>query len=73
VIDGILVDDKSRLKKQQHTAKRSFERLRDDYGFTGGIPIVKDCEGLCGRLASGAQEMLVPLEHSPGHASGRLW
>jgi hypothetical protein len=42
VIDGILVDEKSRLKKQQHTAKRSFERLRDDYGFTGGIMIVKD-------------------------------
>ena len=30
VIDGILRDDKSRPKKQQHTAKRIFERLRDD-------------------------------------------
>ena len=27
VIDGILLDDKSRPKKQQHTAKRIFERL----------------------------------------------
>ena len=35
-IDGILLDDKSR-SKQQHTAKRIFERLRDEYGFTGGI------------------------------------
>src|SRR6476620_8270563 len=42
VIDGILLDDKSRPKKQQHTAKRIFERLRDEYGFTGGITIVKD-------------------------------
>jgi hypothetical protein len=33
VIAGILVDDKSRPKKQQHTAKRIFERLRDEYGF----------------------------------------
>src|SRR5580700_6132242 len=42
VIDGILLDDKSRPKKQQHTAKRIFERLRDECGFTGGITIVKD-------------------------------
>jgi hypothetical protein len=30
------------LKKQRHTAKRIFERLRDEHGFTGGITIVKD-------------------------------
>ena len=42
VIDGILDDDKSRPKKQQHTAKRIFERLRDEHGFTGVITIVKD-------------------------------
>ena len=37
MIDRILGDDKSRPKKQQHTAKRIFERLRDEHGFTGGI------------------------------------
>src|SRR3954454_3893919 len=42
VIDQILRDDKSRPKKQQHTSKRIFERLRDEHGFTGGITIVKD-------------------------------
>ena len=30
LIDRILGEDKSRPKKQQHTAKRIFERLRDD-------------------------------------------
>ena len=30
IIDNILADDKRRPKKQQHTAKRIFERLRDD-------------------------------------------
>ena len=35
VIDRILADDKSRPKKQQHTAKRIFERLRDEHSFTG--------------------------------------
>ena len=41
MIDRIFFDDKSRPRKQQHTAKRIFERLRDEYGFTGGLTIVK--------------------------------
>ena len=65
VIDGILGDDKLRPKKQQHTAKRLFERLRDEHGFTGGITIVKD---YVAGWRQRAQEMFVPLVHSPGHA-----
>ena len=34
--------NKSVHKKQHHTSKRIFERLRDEHGFTGGITIVKD-------------------------------
>ena len=30
IIDKILADDKARPKKQQHTSKRIFERLRDE-------------------------------------------
>ena len=64
VNDGILRDDKSRPKKQQHTSKRIFERLRDEHGFTGGIPIVKDyVAGWWQR-----KEIFVPLAHPPGHA-----
>ncbi|MEI4261410.1 hypothetical protein V8352_06480, partial [Roseovarius sp. D0-M9] len=29
-------------RKQRHTAKRVFERLRHEHGFTGGYTIVKD-------------------------------
>ena len=65
VIDRVLADDKSRPKKQQHTAKRIFERLRDEHGFTGGITIVKDYVAGCRQRA---QEMFVPLVHAPGHA-----
>ena len=32
VIDRILEDDLRLLRKQRHTAKRIFERLRDEYG-----------------------------------------
>ena len=41
VIDQILREDQSRPKKQRHTAKRIGERLRAEYGFTGGDTIVK--------------------------------
>ena len=42
VIDRILDDDLAVPRKQRHTAKRIFERLRDEYGFGGGYTIVKD-------------------------------
>ncbi len=65
VIDRILEDDKSRPKKQQHTSKRIFERLRDEHGFAGGITIVKD---YVAGWRQRAREMFVPLAHPPGHA-----
>ena len=65
VIDAILAEDKDRPKKQQHTSKRIFERLRDEHGYLGGITIVKDYVALCRQRS---QEMFVPLEHPPGHA-----
>src|SRR4051794_5695066 len=65
VIDQVLKDDKSRPKKQQHTAKRIFERLRDEHGFTGGITIVRD---YVAGWRQRAREMFVPLVRRPGHA-----
>jgi len=59
VIDRILEEDKSRPKKQRHTSKRIFERLRDEYGFEGGITIVKDY--ICGAHQAGALPRHVPL------------
>jgi transposase len=65
VIDQILEDDKSRGKKQRHTAKRIFERLRDEHAYNGGYTIVKDYVRL--RHLS-QREMFVPLAHPPGDA-----
>jgi transposase len=42
VIDQILEDDKSQPKKQRHTAKRIWERLKAEHGFGGGYTVVKD-------------------------------
>ncbi len=64
-IDKMLADDKTRPKKQQHTSKRIFERLRDEHGFTGGITIVRD---YVAGVQQRGREMFVPLVHPPGHA-----
>ena len=65
VIDRILDEDLALPKKQRHTAKRIYDRLRDEYGFTGKYTIVKDY--VRERRRRG-QEMFVPLSHPPGHA-----
>ena len=65
IIDQILEEDKSRIKKQRHTAKRIYERLRDEHGFTGGITIVTDYVRERKRRT---REVFVPLAHAPGHA-----
>jgi transposase len=59
-IDQILERDKAESKKQRHTAKRIFERLRDEHAYTGGYTIVKDYVRL--RKLS-QREMFVPLDH----------
>ena len=65
VIERILEDDLRRPRKQRHTAKRIFERLRAEYGFDGQYTIVKDYVREHRRRT---KEMFVPLSHSPGHA-----
>ena len=65
VIDRILEDDHRVPKKQRHTAKRIFERLRDEYGFDGGYTVVKDYVRERRRRT---REMFIPLSHPPGHA-----
>lgn len=65
VIEAILASDKGRPRKQRHTSKRIFERLRDEHGFTGKITIVKD---YVAGWRQRTQEMFVPLAHPAGHA-----
>jgi transposase len=65
IIERILAEDKERPKKQQHTATRIFERLKDEHAFTGGVTIVKD---YVAGWQQRSREMFVPLAHPPGHA-----
>ena len=65
VIDAILEVDRTAPVKQRHTAKRIFERLRDEHGFAGGYTVVKDYVRI---ERSRGRETFVPLVHPPGHA-----
>jgi transposase len=65
IIDQILVDDLSQPKKQRHTAKRIFDRLKAEHAFGGGYTIVKDYVRQA-RLTH--KEVFVPLAHPPGEA-----
>ncbi|KZZ22462.1 transposase [Sulfitobacter sp. HI0082] len=65
IIDQWLEADRAVPRKQRHTAKRVFDRLRDEHGFTGGYTIIKDY--MRDRARRG-QEMFVPLAHPAGHA-----
>ena len=73
VIDAILQEDKNSPVKQRHTAKRIFDRLRQEYAYTGGYTIVKDYVRL---QQVRTREMFVPLTHAPGKAQadfGEAW
>ena len=65
VIEAILASDLVAPVKQRHTAKRIFERLRDEHGFAGGYTVVKDYVRVS---RARGRETFVPLSHPPGHA-----
>jgi len=65
VIDQILEDDESQPKKQRHTARRIYDRLKEEHSFRGGYTIVKDYVREA-RLRH--KEVFVPLAHPPGDA-----
>ena len=44
-VQGVLDSDREVPRKQRHTGKRIFERLRDERGYEGGYTAVK--QALC--------------------------
>jgi transposase len=65
VIHQILQDDKKAPRKQRHTARRIFQRLRDEHGYQGGLSIVKEAVAA---WRTRSAEVFVPLAHPPGEA-----
>jgi transposase len=65
ILHEMLQQDRAAPKKQRHTAKRLFERLRAEHPFDGGLTIVKDAVRA---WKQGQAEVFVPLLHRPGEA-----
>lgn len=63
-IEHILKEDQAMPRKQRHTAKRIWERLREE-GFTGGYTVVKEAVRA---FTQKNQEVVVTLAHPPGEA-----
>jgi len=63
-IRQIIAEDKQAPRKQRHTAKRIFDRIKTD-GYTGGYTQVKEAVR---RVKQTTQEVFVPLIHLPGEA-----
>ena len=63
IIDAILVADAAAPRKQRHTAKKMFRRLRDEHGFPGSYERVRLY--LRDRVKS-ERETFIPLDHDPG-------
>ena len=64
-LDEILESDKKIHRKQRHTAKRLYDRLKSEQGYKGSYsPVRKYVANY--RLKT--KEMFIPLEHDPGTA-----
>jgi transposase len=63
-IRQIIEEDKRAPKKQRHTARRIFERIRAQ-GYQGGYTQVKEAVRTIKRVT---REVFVPLVHRPGEA-----
>jgi transposase len=64
-IHQILQDDRKAPRKQRHTVRRIFQRLRDEHGYRGGLTMV---QGVVQAWREGQAEAFLPLAHRPGDA-----
>jgi len=62
-IAEILERDEGQPRKQRHTARRIYERLREEYGFQGSEPSVRRCVA---QPRKRRPEVFIPLEYAPG-------
>jgi transposase len=67
IIDRWLVEDEARPRKQRHTARRIYERLTTEYGFTGGESTVRRYVGQ--RRKRLRTQVFIPLAYVPGRTS----
>lgn len=64
-IGRVLESDREVPRKQRHTARRIFDRLKAERGYEGGYTVVKE---VVAEFRASAKEVFVPLIHRPGEA-----
>jgi len=72
-IEAILLEDKNAPAKQRHTGQHIFERLRDEFGYTGGSTQVR---GYVSEFRARQREAFIPLMSLAGEAQadfGEAW
>jgi transposase len=70
IIDAWLEEDRSRPRKQRHTAERIYERLRDEHEYSGSASSVR--RYVAGRK-TGQGEIFMPLCFAPGEEAQVDW
>lgn len=65
-------DDRERVKKQRHTARRIYQRLVEEQGFTGSESSVRNLVHDM-RAARKETKVFVPLKFAPGEAIQIDW
>jgi transposase len=68
IVDEWLEDDEREPRKQRHTAKRIFERLRAEHGYTGSYGSVKRYVNIKKEEMKKYRESFLPLAKPPGCA-----
>ena len=73
-IDRWLKEDKERPKKQRHTAKRIFDRLRCEHGFSGAETTIRHyVREAKVRIGIGGMKAYLPLDPSVGREAEVDW
>jgi transposase len=70
IIDAWLAEDRTKPRKQRHTAQRIFERLRDEHKFNGDPSTVRRYVRLAKRHL---REVYMPLAFEPGEEAQVDW
>ena len=73
IIDGWLAADQTAPRKQRHTAKRIYERLVAEHGYTGCESRVRQYVHDWKRAHQPAGESFLPLGYAPGSEAQCDW
>lgn len=68
--DCLATDEAENIKKQQHTARRIYHRLKEEKGFTGGESTVRE---IVAAIKDKQKEAFIPLSYEPGEAIQIDW